>query len=306
MGVGSAGRGAVAGAPEVAGGGRPTVAFLWMLGAVASFTLMAVAGRAVQTELDSFQLMAWRSAIGFVIVCGFLAYSTRGFAQVRTRQPWLHVVRNLVHFTGQNAWFAALMLIPLAQLVAIEFTSPIWVALLAALMLGERLTGRRIAAILLGFAGILIVARPGAAPVELGHWLALLAAVGFALNTIYTKRIMAHDTVLCVLFWMTASQTLMGLALGVPGGFPIPTPAIWPWLAAVALTGLTAHYCLTSALGNAPASLVAPMDFLRLPVISAVGAWVYGESVAVAVFVGGAVILLANMINLGLRLPRRA
>jgi len=283
--------------------GRPMLAFCWMLGAIASFTLMAVAGRAVQTELNSFELMALRSVIGFAIVCAVLALSRPGFAQVRTRRPWLHVQRNLIHFTAQNAWFAALMLIPLAQLTALEFTAPIWIALLAPLLLGERLTPRRALAVVLGFAGVLIVARPGVEPLHLGHLLGLVAALGFALNSIWTKKIMAHDTVLCVLFWMTASQAVMGLALGLPGGFTMPSAAVWPWLGLVAVTGLTAHYALTSALGHAPVSLVAPMEFLRLPVISTVGAVVYGEAVALAVFVGGAVILLANLVNLGL--PRR-
>ncbi len=305
MGVSGAGRGAAAAAGPVAGTGRPLVAFAWMLGAIASFTLMAVSGREVQAELNTFQLMAWRSAIGFVIVCALVVWSHERRAQIRPRRPWLHVQRNLFHFMGQNAWFAALVMIPLAQLVALEFTSPIWVALLAALMLGEKLTARRWTAVALGFIGVLIVAQPGVAPLNLGHALALLAALGFALNTIYTKRIMSYDTVLCVLFWMTLSQALMGLALGLPGGFPMPSVAIWPWLLVVGLTGLSAHYCLTSALGVAPASIVAPMEFLRLPVISAVGAWLYSESLAAAVFAGGAVIFVANMINIGVRLPRR-
>jgi drug/metabolite transporter (DMT)-like permease len=135
---------------------RPLVAALWMTGAIASFTLMAVAGRAVQTEMNSFELMAWRSAIGFVLVAAIV--SRRGFAQVRTSVPWLHVKRNLLHFAGQNLWFTALILIPLSQLVALEFTSPVWVALLAPFFLGERFTRRRALVAVMGFTGVLIVA----------------------------------------------------------------------------------------------------------------------------------------------------
>lgn len=305
MGLSGAGRGAVAGVPQREDLGRPLVAFFWMLGAIASFLVMAVAGREVQAEMNSFQLMAWRSAIGFAIVCVLLAFSRQGTAQLRTHHPWLHVQRNIFHFAGQNAWFVALMMLPLAQLVALEFTSPIWVTLLAALMLGERLTLRRGVAVCLGFIGVLIVARPGVEPLQIGHAVALLGALGFALNSIFTKRIMAYDSVLCVLFWMTASQAVMGLALGLPGGFPMPSVAIWPWLGLVGLSGLTAHYCLSSALSHSPASVVAPMEFLRLPIIAVVGALLYAEEVALAVFLGAAVILAGNMINLGVRLPRR-
>jgi drug/metabolite transporter (DMT)-like permease len=276
---------------------RPLVAALWMTGAIASFTLMAVAGRAVQTEMNSFELMAWRSAIGFVLVAAIV--SRRGFAQVRTSVPWLHVKRNLLHFAGQNLWFTALILIPLSQLVALEFTSPVWVALLAPFFLGERFTRRRALVAVMGFTGVLIVAQPGVAPVEWGHLAALGAALGFAFNTIYTRRLMAHDSVLCVLFWMTLSQAAMGAILGAPGGIPLPSAQVLPWLVIVALTGLSAHFALTSALAHAPATMVAPMEFLRLPVITAVGAAVYAEPLLASVLVGGVVILAANLINVG-------
>ncbi len=96
---------------------RPLRALMWMLGAIASFLLMSVAGRAILQEFDTFELMLYRSAIGFVVVATVIALSPRGFAQVRTRHPGLHVTRNLFHFTGQNLWFFALGSIPLAQLV---------------------------------------------------------------------------------------------------------------------------------------------------------------------------------------------
>lgn len=282
---------------------RPLLAAAWMLGAIASFTLMAVAGREVQAEMNSFELMAWRSAIGFAVISAILA--RKGFAQIRTAVPWLHVKRNVFHFAGQNLWFTGLMLIPLGQLVALEFTNPVWVALLAPLLLGEPFTARRALAALLGFAGVLIVARPGVAPLDWGHAAGLGAALGFALNTIYTRRLMAHDSVLCVLFWMTLSQAAMGAALGAPGGIPLPSLPILPWLIVVGVAGLTAHYALTSALARAPATIVAPMEFLRLPVIAVVGALVYAEPLLLSVFAGGTVILAANVVNLSGRRSRR-
>jgi drug/metabolite transporter (DMT)-like permease len=306
MGVSGEGRGAVAAAAAGTATGRPLLAFAWMMGAVASFTLMAVAGRAVQAEMNSFQLMAWRSLIGICIVSLVIWRSAPGFAQIRTGQPWLHVQRNIFHFTGQNAWFVALTMIPLAQLVALEFTSPIWVTLLAPLIIGDRLTLQRLVAVFLGFAGVLIVAQPGTSAIGAGHALGLLAAFGFALNAIWTKRIMARDSVLCVLFWMTASQTVLGFLLSLPwGGVPMPSAALWPWVIVVALTGLTAHFSLTSALSHAQVSVVAPMEFIRLPVVAAVGALLYGEAVALAILAGGLVILCANLVNLGVFWPRR-
>lgn len=279
-------------------GNRPLVAMLWMLGAVFSFAAMAVAGREIAVELNTFELMGYRSVIGFVIVLAMVFTSTRGFSQIKTAHPGLHVIRNLFHFAGQNLWFYAVAVIPLAQLVALEFTNPIWVAMLAPFVLGERMTRWRLFAALLGFAGVLIVARPGVAPFEIGHAAGLGAALGFALNTIYTKELSRTDSTLCVLFWMTLSQALMGFALAAPGGITMFSLALAPWVVVVGLCGLTAHYCLTSALYNAPASVVAPMEFLRLPVIATVGMMMYGEPLEAAVFVGAGLIIAGNLLNL--------
>jgi drug/metabolite transporter (DMT)-like permease len=283
--------------PVVVERSEPLKAAAWMMGAVVSFSLMAVAGREIQTEMNTFELMLYRSAIGFAIVAAAVWLSPAGFAQVRTRHPWLHVRRNLFHYTGQNLWFYAVVVIPLGQLVALEFTNPIWVALLAPLLLHEPLTRTRVLAALLGFAGVLVVAQPGVSPLGPGHAAALLAAVGFAMNTILTKQIMRHDSVLCVIFWMTLSQGAMSLVLSLPGGIPWPSLAMAPWIVIVGITGLSAHYSLTSALGYAPATVVAPMEFVRLPVVAALGMWLYGEPLQAAIFVGAALIIAGNIVN---------
>ena len=283
-----------------------TKAGLWMLGAIVSFVAMAVAGRAIQLEMNTFELMLYRSLVGFVAIVALIAVSSEGFAQVRTSRLDLHVKRNIFHYTGQNLWFFALTLIPLSQLVALEFTNPIWVALLAPFLLGEMLTRTRLLGALLGFIGVLIVARPGTAPFELGHTVALMSALFFALNTIFTKRIMAFDSVLCVMFWMTLFQGVLSLVLSAPGGIPLPSVSLLPWIVVVGLTGVTAHYCLTSALGHAPATLVAPMEFLRLPLIAIVGVILYGEELHVSVFLGAAVIIAGNLLNMRSETRRRA
>lgn len=274
-------------------------AAFWMGGAIVSFIAMSVAGRAVQAELSTFELMFWRSLVGLLIICAVvLTLARRNPVRLRPTRPRLHALRHVVHFAGQNLWFYALMLIPLAQLVALEFTMPIWVALLAPLLLGETFTRRRIMVALLGFLGVLIVAQPGTQALNIGHLAAMGAAVGFALNIMLTKRIMREDGVLCVLFWMSFSQGLMALALSLWGGFTWPSSALWGWIAVIGVTGLSAHYALTSALALAPATTVAPMEFLRLPLIALVGLWLYAEALDPLVFLGAGVILLANWINL--------
>ena len=133
-----------------------TRAALWMIGAIISFTSMAVAGRTISGQLDTFEIMLYRSMLGFLIVV-IVAGITGTYREINFKFFRIHLLRNIFHFTGQNLWFFALPLIPLAQLFALEFTSPIWVVLLAPLFLGEKLTVKKLSIAALGFFGVLVV-----------------------------------------------------------------------------------------------------------------------------------------------------
>ncbi|NNK79050.1 MAG: DMT family transporter [Litoreibacter sp.] len=269
-----------------------------MLGAIASFSSMAVAGRAVGQELDTFELMMYRSLIGIVIVT-VLARRFGTFYQIGVSSLGLHMLRNLSHFAGQNLWFAALTMIPLAQLFALEFTSPIWVALLAPLFLNEKLTRLRIFVALMGFTGILIVARPDFANPQVGVILAALSAIGFAGSAIFTKKLTRITSITCILFWLTVMQAVFGvICAGWDGDIAWPGAAVWPFVAIVAVAGLCAHFCLTSALSLAPAVVVIPFDFARLPVIALIGMAFYGEALDLWVLLGAALIFGANYLNI--------
>lgn len=273
-------------------------AALWMLGAVASFSSMAVAGRAVSLDHDTFEIMLYRSVVGFVIVV-IVARATGHLAEVRRDRLGLHVIRNLCHFTGQNLWFLAITLIPLAQVFAIEFTSPLWVLMLSPLVLGERITPIRVLAALLGFIGILLVTRPSPETLSLGQLAAVFAALGFAGSILATKRLTRHESLTSILFWMTLMQIWLGLiCAGYDGDIALPSAAALPWLVLIALAGLVAHLCLTTALSLAPATVVAPVDFLRLPLIAAIAFALYGETIELWVILGAAVIFGANYLNL--------
>ena len=277
---------------------RPLAAALWMMGSIAAFTAMAIAGRALKDAHDTFEIMTWRSLIGFCIVLG-VAVARGRLGEVRTDRLPSHLVRNLVHFTGQNLWFYALAMIPLAQVFALEFTSPLWVILLAALFLGERITGAKIVAGVLGFAGIWLVARPDFAALDPGVVAALLSAVCFATTSVLTKALTRNESIVSILFWLTCMQLGMGLiAAGWDGDLALPTAATLPWLALIGVCGLCAHFCLTSALSLAPAGIVAPMDFARLPVIFVIG-WIwYDEPGALGVGLGAGLIVAGILFNL--------
>lgn len=277
---------------------RPGRAALWMMGSVTAFSLMAVAGRQVAGVHDSFEVLTFRSAIGFAVVIAIATLTGRR-DQISRANLGGHAIRNSVHFLGQNLWFWALTQVTLAQLFAIEFTAPIWVILLAPLVLGERLTALRLAAALLGFIGILIVARPDPTALNWGLLAAAGAAISFATVSILTKRLTRGTPVLGILFWLTAMQFVMGLVCaGADGQITWPTAATLPWLVIIGLCGVLAHLSLTTALTLAPAGFVTTVDFLRLPLIAVVGAVFYGEPLDPLVFLGGAVIFAGIALNL--------
>ena len=274
-------------------------AALWMTGAIASFSSMAVAGRAISGTHDTFELMFYRSLVGIFVVL-LVARFAGTLTQVSTRRIGLHLIRNVTHFAGQNLWFYAITLIPLAQVFALEFTSPLWVTIFAPLLLGERLTRTRALAASFGFFGILLVAQPDfGGPVDIGVLSAAMAAVGFAGSAIFTKLLTRTETITCILFWLTVMQAIFGLIMaGWDGEIAAPTATSAPWLVLVGLAGLLAHFCLTKALSLAPAVVVMPVDFLRLPVIATIGFLFYGEPIKLTLVAGAAIIISANFINI--------
>lgn len=283
---------------------RPYRAALWMMGAMLSFSAMGIAGRELSARHDTFEIMLFRSGIGLLLVLAWAGARGR-LGEVSRQRLGGHLLRNVFHFAGQNLWFLALATVPLAQVFALEFTSPLWVILLAPLVLGERLTRPRILAVALGFAGILIVTRPDPSAVDVGTLAAASAALCFAATTLMTKALTRGESIVGILFWLAAMQLVMALVCAAwDGRITWPDAASLPWLFLVGLCGVTAHLCLTTALSLAPATYVVPIDFIRLPLIAVVGAAVYGEAIDPFVIAGGVVIFAGVMVNLwGARRP---
>lgn len=278
---------------------HPTLlAALWMSGAIIAFTCMAIAGRAAALDLDTFEIMLYRSVFGLIIVL-IVARIMGTLGDINRQQLPLHFMRNIAHFAGQNLWFFAITVIPLAQVFALEFTTPVWVILLSPLLLQERISKIGAVAALLGFLGILIVARPGMTPINIGLVCAALCAIGFAFSAIFTRKLTRTQSITCILFYLTAMQAIFGLVCaGIDGDIALPTMATLPWVLLIGLAGLTAHFCLTTALSLAPATVVMPIDFTRLPIIAVVGFILYSEAVDIWVIVGGITIFAANYINI--------
>ena len=278
--------------------GNPIKAALWMLGAVASFSSMAVAGREMASELDTFEIMMYRSFIGLCIVLSVGKFAGT-LSEITAKRFRLHLIRNVTHFAGQNLWFYAVALIPFAQLFAFEFSTPLWVAILAPIFLAEKLTKVRVLAAITGFIGILIVAQPSTITIGPGIIAAALCAIGFSGAYIATKLLSRTDSITCIMFWLTAIQLVLGIVCAAyDGDVAIPSLSALPLVILVGCAGLLAHYCITSALKLAPAVIVSPMDFLRLPVMAFIGATFYNEGLNIWVITGSVVIFVANFWNI--------
>lgn len=265
-----------------------------MAGALLSFMTMAVGARELSGALGTFEILFFRSVVGLIAVS--LVLGRRGWHQIATDRFGLHVVRNVAHFGGQFGWFYGIALIPLAEVFAIEFTVPVWTAILAALLLGERVTRARLLAVVLGIAGVWLILRPGAAVIHPAAIAVLLGAVGYALSHTLTKKLSATDTPLAILFYMTVVQLPLGLVPALARWVSPPASA-WPWLIAVGLCALAAHYCMARAFRLADATVVVPMDFLRLPLAAVVGFLLYAEAIEWWVLAGAAVIFSGSLIN---------
>jgi drug/metabolite transporter (DMT)-like permease len=275
---------------------------LWMGGAVVSFTAMAVAVRELQRHMGSFEIVFLRSLVMLAIVLAMVPRA--GFASLRTGRFGLHLGRNVIHFIGQVLWVYSIGALALATVFAIEFTMPVWTALLAWIFLKEKLTSPRLVMLALGLAGVLLILRPGGGGFHPAALAMILGSLCYASSFIFTKRLSATDSALAVLFWMALIQTPISLVAAVPG-WVAPAAVDLPWILAIGVGSFAAHYCMTRAMKLVDAMVVVPIDFIRLPLIALVGALAYGEALDPMVFVGAAIIFAGTYYSLS-REGRRA
>src|SRR6201994_3667767 len=278
-----------------------TLAALWMGGWLCLMLMVTVAGREALREINVFQVMELRSLIGFVLLFPLIRRNG-GFAAMKTSRPIQHIGRNIIHYGAQLGWVFALTLIPLGQVVSIEFTMPIWTAILAASFLGERITSWKVLAIVLGVVGVIVIVRPATGEINPGQLIALGAAVGFGVSIAMVKSLTRTERTLAIIFWMLVVQSAAGIlpALYV---WQWPSAYSWGWIVVIAFCGTFSHYCMASAMLYADATIVVPMDFLRVPLTATAGWLIYSERLDIYTVLGAALILAGNLLNLRASAP---
>src|ERR1700730_1982001 len=271
---------------------------LWMAGAIASYIASALAVRALAKSLSVFEIMSVRSASGLVFLLALTAVWPKIRRGLTLRRIGLHLVRNSVHFVGQILWLLAITLLPFATVFALEFTAPIWVALLAAMLFGERLTLTRGASIALCLIGALVILHPGVSNFTPAVLLALGAAIARSCTDVVTKKLTQTEATFAILFWMN----LMQLPMTLPGSdlsflTRLDASMALPLIAA-AITGLSVHLCVAQALRYGDATVVVPLDFLRVPLIALIGWSFYGEVLDALVLAGSGLVIAGVIWNL--------
>lgn len=277
-------------------------AIAWMIGSLTAFTLMTVSVRELGGDMHPFQILFIRSVIGIVILLPFLSRPGKGetgsgWQQIRARYLPAHALRNVIHFTGQVLWIFGIGLLPLATVSAIEFTSPLWAGALAVLFLGERMNRGRLAAFLLGFVGILVIVRPGFIDISDGVLIMLVCAFFFGATGATTKWLTRRESAIAIMFFMVTMQAAFGAVASLFVWQPVLAQHL-PWLLLVGVSGFAAHYCLTSALVQADATFIMPIDFLRLPLVALTGFLLYAESFEIEILLGALVIFTGNYLSL--------
>lgn len=270
----------------------------WMTGTLLSFSVMAITVRSLSSSLSILEILVVRAAVSLLIVLAVMALRPELRHTVRTHRFGLHLLRNGVHFGSQYLWAWSLLLLPLATVFALEFTMPAWTILLAPFFLGERMTPSRVGAVILGIAGVLVILRPGMETFQPASLMVLAAAFGYAINIIATKKLTATDSTFAIVFWMNAMQLVFGATFA---GVTFVGKIGWelaPAIVAIGTAGLFAHYCMTNAFRAGDASVVIPLDFMRIPLIAVVGWWLYSEPLDIFVFAGAGLIISGILWNL--------
>lgn len=272
---------------------------LWMIGALLSFSIMAVSIRELsRAGLSIFEILAIRSGVALLVLLFLLAVRPEMRLHAVPRRMGLHLFRNTIHYASQFSWALSLTMLPLATVFSLEFTMPAWTAVLAVWFLHERMNASRLGVVVLGLIGVLVILRPGIAGFNPAAILVLLAAFGYAITMIATKKLTITETTFAIIFWMAVIQFPLSLIGSDPAAFlNIDTRHILPAIG-VGTAGLTSHYCLSNAFRSGDATLVVPLDFMRIPLIAVVGWAFYGERLDLFVLLGALIIVSGVLWNL--------
>ncbi|MDJ0626814.1 MAG: DMT family transporter [Rhodobacter sp.] len=275
-------------APPASSHQRPVAGIVWMLITGAQFVAVTAIVKHVGSGIPAPQAAFLRYLLGLVFFIPFLGTIRRAGLDRRSMQ--LFGLRGTAHAIGVMLWFYAMTQIPIAEVTAMNYLSPVYVTIGAAVFLGERLAARRIAAVCVALLGALIILRPGLREVSSGHLAMLISAVVFAASYLLAKIMADRMPAVVVVGWLSIVVTAVLAPFAVAVWVP-PSLEDLAWLFLVAAFATGGHYTMTLAFRAAPIAVTQPVTFLQLVWATALGALVFSEPVDAWVVLGGAVII---------------
>ncbi len=270
-----------------------TRGMLWMLAAALFFSASVGFVRYLSDIMSTFEIVLFRQLIGMAFMLPWL-YRV-GIAGLRTRRLPLQGLRSALSYFGMLASYYSFTLIPIADAVALQFTTPIFTTIFAIIFLKEVVGSHRWLALLFGFVGVLIIVRPGLAGLNLGIPAALCAAAFYAGSNVVNRALSRTDSTPLIVFYSFALQVPLA---AVPAALTWTTPG---WADVLPLLGfgvvaIAAQWCLTRSLATADASLVEPVMFVRMPFVAVIGYFLFAQVPDSWTWVGAAVIFTSTYV----------
>jgi drug/metabolite transporter (DMT)-like permease len=266
---------------------------LFMLGAAVMFSASVGYVRYLSDFISTFEIVFFRQLMGFAFMLPWLMRA--GMSAVRTNRLPMQGLRAILSYLGMLASYTSFTLIPIADAVSLQFTTPLFTTVLAIIFLKEVVGLHRWSAILFGFIGVLIIVRPGFEELNLGIPVAICAAVFYASANVVNRALSRTESTAVILFYGFMLQIPFA---AIPAAMTWVTPSwdiLWPLLG-FGVTGIGAQWALTRALAVADASLVEPVMFVRLPLVSAIGYFLFAEIPDAWVWVGAVVIFTSTIV----------
>ncbi len=270
----------------------PVQGALWMVFSACSFAGVSVAVHALAGRIHPFEIAFFRTLFLFLFMSPLLLRS--GWSVLATRNWRMQLFRSVASVAAMMTWFSALSLMPIADVTALTFTAPLFSTLGAGLLLGEKVGARRWGAVVVGFAGTLVILRPGIESLAPGVWVALLAALLMSIIPLSIKVLSRTDPPTTVVLLVALLSTPMSL---VPALFvwTAPPPQTWPWLVASGLFASGVQWGMAKAYGLADVSAVLPFDFSRLVFVAVGGFLMFGEVLDLWTAAGAVIIFSATL-----------
>ena len=266
-------------------------AALLMFASTIGFGVMALAIKHASRTISTFEIAFFRNAFGLLVLLPILWHDK---APLRTKQLPRYLLRSAIGVGSMLSGFWAVGHLPLSQAIALSYSTPLFVTIAAVIWLGEQVRKRRWAAVIVGFIGVLVLVRPGTSGFTYGSLVALLAAVLSAAVAIQIKQLSRIDPPDTIVFYTYLFWVPMSL---VPALFAWSSPpaALWPWLAAIGLSGTIAQLLWTRALRMGDVSALQPISFMQLPLVAIAGWYWFGEVLDHWTVTGAAIIFAANL-----------